>query len=60
MVTAERGHVSLDKLHVLIMAGGAGTRFWPRSRRDDPKQFQRLTGERSLLEETVGRMLAGH
>jgi mannose-1-phosphate guanylyltransferase len=32
------------------MAGGQGTRFWPLSRRDLPKQFLALTGERSLIQ----------
>ena len=32
-------------LHAIIMAGGSGTRFWPKSRRDRPKQLLRLTGE---------------
>ncbi len=45
-------------LHALIMAGGGGTRFWPRSRRQKPKQFLSLTGERSLLQETVDRIEA--
>lgn len=42
-------------LHGVIMAGGSGTRFWPASRRDYPKQFLRLTGERSLLQATRDR-----
>lgn len=42
-------------LHVVIMAGGSGTRFWPESRRARPKQFLRLTGERTLLQETSDR-----
>lgn len=39
-------------LHAVIMAGGGGTRFWPRSRQKRPKQFLALTGEgtRSLLQ----------
>ncbi|NNE08023.1 MAG: NTP transferase domain-containing protein [Gemmatimonadetes bacterium] len=40
----------------VIMAGGSGTRFWPRSRRAEPKQFLKLTGERSLLQATVDRI----
>ncbi len=43
-------------LHTLIMAGGGGTRFWPRSRRDKPKQFLCLTGERTLLQQTLDRV----
>lgn len=41
----------------LILAGGRGTRFWPLSRRSRPKQCLALTGERSLLQETVDRVL---
>lgn len=40
----------------LIMAGGSGTRFWPRSREEEPKQFLHLLGGRSLLSETVERI----
>src|SRR5574337_2218428 len=40
----------------VIMAGGHGTRFWPRSRRRVPKQLLSLTGRRSLLQETVRRL----
>lgn len=43
-------------LHAVIMAGGSGTRFWPESRADRPKQLLPLAGERSLLEETVDRL----
>ena len=38
------------------MAGGSGTRLWPRSRKQKPKQFHRLTSEHSLLQETVSRL----
>jgi mannose-1-phosphate guanylyltransferase len=40
----------------LILAGGSGTRFWPASRRDRPKQLLPLDGERSLLARTVERL----
>ena len=40
----------------LILAGGRGTRFWPRSRRNNAKQVLRFTGERSLIQETVDRL----
>jgi len=43
-------------LHAVIMAGGSGTRFWPVSRRDRPKQFLSLVGEESLLQQTVNRV----
>jgi mannose-1-phosphate guanylyltransferase len=38
------------------MAGGAGTRFWPRSRRRMPKQLLRVVGSRTLLQATVDRL----
>ena len=43
-------------LHALVMAGGGGTRFWPRSRRKRPKQFLTLTGDRSLLQQAFDRI----
>ncbi|BDU75727.1 mannose-1-phosphate guanylyltransferase [Mesoterricola sediminis] len=41
----------------VIMAGGKGTRFWPRSRAVRPKQFLAMVGERTLLNATVDRLL---
>jgi mannose-1-phosphate guanylyltransferase len=38
------------------MAGGSGTRFWPASRRDTPKQLLRLLGERTMLQSTAERL----
>lgn len=43
-------------LRALILAGGSGTRFWPLSRKSNPKQLLALEGERSLLRETVERL----
>ena len=43
------------KSHCLIMAGGKGTRFWPESTASHPKQYLKLLGEKSLLEETIDR-----
>jgi len=43
-------------LHAVIMAGGAGTRFWPASRRLIPKQLLNLTGERTMIQATVDRL----
>ena len=42
--------------HAVIMAGGAGTRLWPLSRRDRPKQLLRLFGGRSLLRDAYERL----
>ena len=41
---------------VVIMAGGRGERFWPRSRMAMPKQFLSLVGKRTMLQQTVERM----
>ncbi len=40
----------------LILAGGRGTRFWPRSRRRHAKQVLNVTGERTLIQATVDRL----
>ncbi len=44
------------KIASVIMAGGAGTRLWPLSREDKPKQFHNLAGDGTLLSETVNRL----
>ncbi|MCE5313889.1 MAG: mannose-1-phosphate guanylyltransferase [Armatimonadota bacterium] len=43
-------------MYAAIIAGGSGTRLWPSSRRDKPKQFHNLYGENTLLQETVRRL----
>ena len=40
----------------VILCGGAGTRLWPASRPNSPKQFLDLVGERSLFQETARRV----
>ncbi|HKJ80085.1 MAG TPA: mannose-1-phosphate guanylyltransferase [Prolixibacteraceae bacterium] len=45
----------MKKLYTLIMAGGSGTRFWPRSRVAKPKQYLELFGDESLLQSTIKR-----
>lgn len=42
-------------MYCLIMAGGSGTRFWPRSRVAKPKQYLNIIGNESLLQSTVKR-----
>jgi len=42
-------------MFIVIMAGGSGTRFWPASRRSVPKQFLKITGPQTMLEETLDR-----
>lgn len=44
-------------LHAIIMAGGAGTRLWPESRKNRPKQLLALDGKRSFLQQTVDRLI---
>jgi mannose-1-phosphate guanylyltransferase len=46
-----------DKPVVLIMAGGKGERFWPRSRASTPKQLQKVYSNKTLLKETIDRAL---
>jgi mannose-1-phosphate guanylyltransferase len=41
--------------HVVIIAGGAGTRFWPGGRRRRPKQLLPITSDRTMLAETLER-----
>ena len=43
-------------LFAILLAGGTGTRFWPASRRERPKQFLRIAGETSMLAETRARL----
>lgn len=46
------------KITALIMAGGRGERFWPRSRRQQPKQFLSLTGDgKTMIQQAVERIL---
>ena len=42
--------------HAVILAGGRGTRFWPRSRTRTPKQLLNIVGEDTMLEQTVARL----
>jgi mannose-1-phosphate guanylyltransferase len=40
----------------IILAGGTGTRLWPLSKVNSPKQFQKINGEQSLLQDTLSRV----
>jgi mannose-1-phosphate guanylyltransferase len=46
----------MSHLYGLILAGGRGTRFWPRSRRAQAKQVLKFFGDRSLIQQTVDRL----
>ncbi len=43
-------------MYAVIMAGGVGTRFWPRSRTKKPKQLLKIIDERSMIQATVNRL----
>lgn len=44
------------KTYAVIMAGGVGSRFWPRSRERMPKQLLRIFGENTMIQDTVNRI----
>ena len=43
-------------MYAVIMAGGKGTRFWPRSRERKPKHLLDIIGDRTIIQETVDRI----
>ena len=47
------------RLYPVILSGGSGSRLWPLSREEYPKQLQALTSNRTLLQETALRLAAG-
>ncbi len=47
---------SKPKFAAVILAGGSGTRFWPRSRKARAKQVLALDGERTMIQQTVARL----
>lgn len=53
----EPKHKGEIMLTALIMAGGRGTRFWPASTEEKPKQFLSLISDRTMIQETVERLL---
>lgn len=44
-------------IYGVIMAGGGGTRFWPLSRKERPKQLLNLSGKDLMINETLARLL---
>ena len=53
---ASPADISSTMLHPVILSGGSGTRLWPLSRENYPKQLLCLTGEQTLLQQTVCRL----
>jgi mannose-1-phosphate guanylyltransferase len=47
-----------DWIVSFVMSGGIGSRLWPLSREDNPKQFHDLSGDGSMLAKTVRRLKA--
>ena len=43
-------------MYAVIMAGGVGKRFWPRSRKEKPKQFLSILDSKTMIQETVSRL----
>ncbi len=46
----------IENVYIVIMAGGSGTRFWPLSRVDMPKQLLKIYGEETLIQQTIARV----
>ena len=44
------------KITPVILSGGSGTRLWPLSRKDYPKQYLPLVGDNTMLQETILRL----
>ncbi|MEK7571696.1 MAG: sugar phosphate nucleotidyltransferase [Patescibacteria group bacterium] len=44
-------------MKIVIFAGGVGTRLWPLSRKNSPKQFGKMIGDKSTLQQTISRLL---
>lgn len=44
------------ELYAVIMAGGVGARFWPRSKEKKPKQLLKIFGQNSMIQDTVSRL----
>ncbi|HKJ80935.1 MAG TPA: mannose-1-phosphate guanylyltransferase, partial [Ignavibacteriaceae bacterium] len=44
------------KIYAVIMAGGVGSRFWPRSTEKTPKQLLKIFGENTMIQDTVNRL----
>ncbi|GHV45765.1 GDP-mannose pyrophosphorylase [Synergistales bacterium] len=50
--------MSERNIYGVILAGGSGTRLWPKSRAELPKQFLSLAGKNTMLQDTITRMMS--
>ena len=50
----------MSKIHPVILAGGAGTRLWPLSRKTYPKQFNQLIGKTTLFQNSASRLISSN
>ena len=48
----------MRKITAVILCGGSGTRLWPLSRKNFPKQFLNLTGDKTLFQKTIERIVS--
>lgn len=55
-VRKPRSKKTARDVRAVVLAGGRGTRFWPLGRADKPKQFLRIAGRATMIEETVRRI----
>lgn len=49
--------MTVKSMKIVIFAGGVGTRLWPLSRKNTPKQFERIIGDKSTLQQAVYRLI---
>ena len=56
-LSANKKRVNIVSICAVVLAGGSGTRLWPLSRTEHPKQFLALHGESTMLQDTISRML---
>src|SRR2546426_12744279 len=56
LLASRRAERRLMARHVVVLAGGSGTRLWPRSREKSPKHLLTLHGGQSLLQSTLERV----
>jgi mannose-1-phosphate guanylyltransferase/mannose-6-phosphate isomerase len=54
-----KSQMTANKIHTVIMCGGAGQRLWPLSRQSHPKHLHALVSDRTLLQETAARITDG-